>query len=160
MRDEARLDAYEVAHRLILQYMDDPESLPPAHLPIEIGTRRFLYTVGTEALIQDQGPGQQGVDRREGRNVAQLDSTEILRGRVLLITVRVDWQRDNGLRDPVAELSRVFDPFGEEDAMQMLSHLRKAFENQPEMQIMIEQMIQTQRQKMEQERFERELRRR
>ena len=44
--------------------------------------------------------------------------------------------------------------------MQMLSHLRKTFENQPEMQIMIEQMIQTQRQKQEQERFERELRRR
>lgn len=157
MRDEARLDAYEVAHRLILQYMDDPDSLPPTHLPIEIGNRRFHYTAGAEALLQEPGASEAGVDRRESRNVAQLDSTEILRGRLLLITVRVDWERPDGFRDTVAVLSRVFDPFGDADSMQMLTHLRKAFENQPEMQMMIEQMIQTQRQKAEQERFERQL---
>lgn len=157
MRDEARLDAYEVAHRLILQYMDDPDSLPPTHLPIEIGNRRFHYAAGAEALLQEPGAAEAGVDRRESRNVAQLDSTEILRGRLLLITVRVDWERPDGFRDTVAVLSRVFDPFGDADSMQMLTHLRKAFENQPEMQMMIEQMIQTQRQKAEQERFERQL---
>ncbi len=158
LRDDARLAGYEVAHRLILQYMDDPDSLPPEHLPLEMGRFRFRYTIGKEALVEDSA-GETGVERREGRNVNNLDMADRLRGRLLLIRVSVNWDQGDGLLDEVASLDRVFDPFGDtSDSGQMLRQLREATKNNPELQQLIDNMIQAEEQKKQQEEFEKSLR--
>ena len=158
LRDDARLSGYEVAHRLILQFMDDPEALPPEHLPLDMGRFKFRYTLGKEALVQDD-VGETGVERREGRNVNTLDMAERLRGRLLLIRVQVNWDRGDGSLDEVASLSRVFDPFGDtSDSAQMLKHLRDATANNPELQQLIDNMIQAEEQKKQQQEFEKSLR--
>lgn len=158
LRDDARLAGYEVAHRLILQYMDDPDSLPPEHLPLEMGRFRFRYTIGKEALVEDAA-GETGVERREGRNVNNLDMADRLRGRLLLIRVSVNWDQGDGLLDEVASLDRVFDPFGDtSDSGQMLRQLREATKNNPELQQLIDNMIQAEEQKKQQEEFEKSLR--
>ncbi len=158
LRDDARLAGHEVAHRLILQFMDDPESLPPEHLPLEMGRFRFRYTLGKEALVED-AVAETGVERREGRNVTNLDMADRLRGRLLLLRVQVNWEHENGAVDEVASLSRVFDPFGDtSDSRQMLKHLRDATANNPELQQLIDNMIQAEEQKKQQEEFEKSLR--
>ncbi len=158
LRDDARIAGHEVAHRLILQYMDDPESLPPEHLPLEMGRFRFRYTIGKEALLQDDA-GEAGVERREGRNVNNLDMAERLRGRLLLIRVRVNWDQGDGALNEVAALDRVFDPFGDtSDSAQMLRQLREATKNNPELQQLIDNMIRAEEQKKQQQEFEKSLR--
>lgn len=158
LRDDARLAGYEVAHRLILQYMDDPESLPPEHLPLEMGKFRFRYTLGKEALLEDPA-GEAGVERREGRNVSQLDMAARLRGRLLLLRVQVNWERGDGFIDEVASLSRVFDPFGDtSDSGQMLRQLLEAAKDDPALRAVIEGMIQAEEQRKQQEEFEKRLR--
>jgi hypothetical protein len=157
LRDDARLAGYEVAHRIILQFMDDPESLPPDRLPIEMGRFRFRYTLGKEALLEESA-GETGVERREGRNVSNLDMTQRLRGRLMLLTVRVEWERPGGF-DEVATLSRVFDPFGDaSDPMGLLKQFRDAAEGNPEMQLLIDNLINAEQQKRQQREFERSLR--
>lgn len=158
LRDDARLSGYEVAHRLILQFMDDPEALPPEHLPLDMGRFKFRYTMGKEALVEDVA-GETGVERREGRNVSNLDMAERLRGRLLLIRVQVNWDHGDGSLDEVASLSRVFDPFGDtSDSAQMLKHLRDATANNPELQQLIDNMISAEEQKKQQQEFEKSLR--
>jgi hypothetical protein len=158
LRDDARLAGYEVAHRLILQFMDDPESLPPDHLPLDMGRFRFRYTLGKEALVED-AVGETGVERREGRNVNTLDMSDRLRNRLLLLRVQVNWEHDNGAVDEVASLSRIFDPFGDtSDSRQMLLQLRDAMKNDPAMLQVIDTMITAEDQKRQQEEFEKSLR--
>mgnify|MGYP001177782132 CR=1 FL=1 len=158
LRDDARLAGYEVAHRLILQFMDDPDSLPPEHLPLEMGKFTFRYTLGKEALVEDQA-GETGIERREGQNVNNLDMATRLRGRLLLLRVQVNWVRSDGFVDEIASLSRVFDPFGDTtDSLGMLKQLREAAGDNPEFQQLIDNMIQAEQQKRQQQEFERSLR--
>ncbi|MGP1308694.1 MAG: type II secretion system protein [Phycisphaerales bacterium] len=158
LRDDARVAAYEVAHRLILQYMDDPESLPPDHLPLEMGRFRFRYTFGQEALLEDQS-GEERLERREGRNVNELDMASRLRGRLMLLTVQVNWVRGDGFVDEVATLKRVFDPFADiTDSTTMLKHVKEAAKDNPELQVLIENMLKAEEQKRQQEAFEKSLR--
>jgi len=156
LRDDARLAGYEVAHRLILQFMDDPESLPPEHLPLEMGKFRFRYTLGKEALLEDP-TGERGVERRQGQNVNNLEMADRLRGRLLLLTVQVNWERPDGYVDEVATLTRVFDPFATSDSTTMLRHVLDAATD-PEVKQMLENLLQAEEQRKKQEEFERSLR--
>jgi hypothetical protein len=159
LRDDARLAGYEVAHRLILQFMDDPDSLPPEHLPLEMGKFTFRYTLGKEALVEDEA-GESGVERREGRNVNNLDMAARLKGRLLLLRVQVNWVRSDGYVDEIASLSRVFDPFGNAtDSKAMIRQLIEAVgDDNPAMRQMLENMLQVEEQRSQQEEFEKSLR--
>lgn len=43
--EQRTLAAYELANRIILQYLDDPEQLPDSSLPLEYGKDRFRWAL-------------------------------------------------------------------------------------------------------------------
>jgi len=119
-RLDQRLGASELANRLILQYMDDRESLPDRSLPIEYDIDRYRWTL-EEAPVkfvfdnrQSDAPGGPG-------GGVSLD-------RIKLITIRVWLGDDSGgsrsfTRDvPYAEITRLIDPlaFNNPDSLETL----------------------------------------
>lgn len=120
-RLEQRLGAAELANRLILQFIDDDESLPSRALPIEYGDRLFRWSMDQQRVrfntrTSGTGGGNEGI----GGGVS-LD-------RIQLVTVRV-WlaPESGGTRDfdpetPNAVITRLIDPlaFSNPDSLQTL----------------------------------------
>ncbi|MBL8762547.1 MAG: hypothetical protein JNL50_14730 [Phycisphaerae bacterium] len=48
--EQRTLAAYELANRIILQYLDDPEQLPDQSLPLEYGKDRFRWTLSIDPV--------------------------------------------------------------------------------------------------------------
>ena len=48
--EQRTLAAYELANRIILQYLDDPEQLPDPSLPLEYGKDRFRWTLNVDPV--------------------------------------------------------------------------------------------------------------
>lgn len=45
IRQQQRLAAAEISNRLILQYLDDPDSLPDPNLPVAYGNEKYRWTI-------------------------------------------------------------------------------------------------------------------
>ncbi|MBY0312947.1 MAG: hypothetical protein K2W85_12825 [Phycisphaerales bacterium] len=100
-----RLAAYEVANRLMLTYLDDPENLPSESNPIEYGSYRFLYEV-------ELTPSRLVINRTQEATGASLQKLD--RFRMIGITVYDALESDVALAaegEPLAALSRAIDPF-------------------------------------------------
>ena len=104
-RDERRLGAMELAHRIVLQHLDDDQALAGQQgLPIDYGGARYRWDLKVQKLeVDTEGPE---VERDEARAAF---------GRFRRVSVRV-WLREEsgGSTIPVAgvpraELSRVYD---------------------------------------------------
>ncbi|MCC6228887.1 MAG: hypothetical protein IT432_06655 [Phycisphaerales bacterium] len=107
--EQRTLAAYELANRIILQYLDDPDQLPDQALPLEYGKDRFRWTL-TIAPVTVTAANEAPKDAAETRR-SLLD-------RVTQISVRV-WlgEESGGSRDfepdspmPRAALSRIMYP--------------------------------------------------
>jgi hypothetical protein len=98
-----RLDAYEVANRLMLQYLDDSKSMPDKNLPLEYGDRKFYWELDETQAVMKINQKQEA-----GANLQALD-------RFKLVVVTVYDQDSDGLMDmkgePLALLSRAIDPY-------------------------------------------------
>jgi prepilin-type N-terminal cleavage/methylation domain-containing protein len=128
LREQRRLAATEVAHRLILAYLDDPTEMPNPSLPVEYGPQdapaRFRWEYTEERVQLNEIAG----DRRDTSRQSPLSAD-----RFRQITVRV-WlsEESGGSRYPTGDtpqavLSRMMDPItirNPDSAMNMLSSER------------------------------------
>jgi Tfp pilus assembly protein PilV len=98
-----RVEAYEVANRLLLQYLDDKSALPSDALPIAYGDHRYFWSL-------DKTPTRMVINRKQESSGAALQATD----RFSLVGVTVfdsEQVRDLEVRgEPIAFISRVVDP--------------------------------------------------
>lgn len=101
-----RLAAFEVANRLMLQYLDDPKQMPDKNLAIEYGDKKFYWEL-------DETPAVMKVNRRQeaAGNLQALD-----RFKLIVVTVYDQDLNEAGsntatVGEPLALLSRAIDPF-------------------------------------------------
>lgn len=123
--DQHRLNATEVAHQLILQYLHDPNQLPDPSLPIEQGKGRYRYLISEEALTQEQEIGR--VQTRRARSFGSLSQNERLGAGLVMITVKVYPDSESSLSRSreLASLSRIFDPYSSTDDDTLLRHIEQ-----------------------------------
>lgn len=123
--EQDKLNAMEVAHRLLLNHMIDPESLPPTEQPIAQGRGVYRYQI-EEAVLDDEDEGA----NRTRRRAQPMDATtgnQRLQAGLVMVTVRV--YRDAGgrpdlRRGALAELSRIYDPFDTDEESIMFNQLK------------------------------------
>ena len=123
--EQDRLNAMEVAHRLLLNHMIDPESLPDTARPIAQGRGVYRYEID-EAVLEEQQEGS-GTTRRSSRPMSETTGNQRLQAGLVMATVRV--YRDAGgvpdtRRGVMAELSRIYDPFETDEESIMFNQLK------------------------------------
>lgn len=140
-REQDRLFATEVAHRLILNYLLDPTSLPSEGERIPYSSDYFFeHELTEEMLIEDQSEAARSGSRRTGRadrgarssgaadareasvmnlrpvSAKQLSQNERLGAGLKMVTIRVYRPRQFGEpreRTPLATLSRIYSPISQ-----------------------------------------------
>lgn len=123
IRNAHRLNASEIANRLMLQYFDDPNSLPSEAESVEYGREgvsyRYRWALGEESLSVELptpiAPSTEE-DRREQQLARLGRSTTDRFGRFRVVRVRVWLSEETGgsftpeTGVPQATLSRMYDP--------------------------------------------------
>lgn len=105
--DQKTLAAHEVAHKLILQYLDNKKAMPSPALPIEYGAGRFTFRYRF-----DETPMEMRTKAREVKGGA----AELRPDRFRLLTVRIYDGVDTGgggrvgQGDEIAVMTRMMDP--------------------------------------------------
>lgn len=111
VRDQTRLDATEVAHRLILIYTHmGPTQLPGKNEAIEQGSRLYRYSLSEDILIEDKN-AREGLSVRRARPASTLSANERLGAGLVQITINVYPFEQPASGPPLASLSRIFDPY-------------------------------------------------
>ena len=123
IRNAHRLNASEIANRLLLQYFDDPESLPSEAASVEYGREgvsyRYRWALGEESLSVELptpiAPSTEE-DKREQQLARLGRSTADRFGRFRVVRVRVWLSEETGgsyspeTGVPQATLARMYDP--------------------------------------------------
>ena len=126
--EQERLNGYEVAHRLLLNHMIDPGSLPdPEGPPIAQGTGVYRYEI-EEAVLEEDGASGGEVTRRRRRSIAETTGNQRLAAGLVEITVRVYADaggRPDTERGQIAELTRIYDPFDTDEETIMFKQLEE-----------------------------------
>lgn len=137
-----RLEAHEVAHRVLLQFMDDPRSLRE-DTPYPLGRGVYRYIVRKDVLLPEDAESER-VSIRKSAHTKTLDPLARIKARLTMITVEV-FEEEQGRRgtDPLATLSRIYDPFAdaENDPQTFMQHVVDMFEGDPVMQQMLMQAL-------------------
>ena len=114
-RDRVRLAGHEAAHRLILQYLDDPGSVYRQNDPVEVQGLRFVFDFQVAELTTTEDEGV-GTDTRTARNRDAppnlSDLQTLLQTQLEQVTVRVWLEAPRAgyrAREPIAEIVRVYD---------------------------------------------------
>ncbi|MBX3381533.1 MAG: hypothetical protein KF805_15665 [Phycisphaeraceae bacterium] len=122
VRNAHRMNEAEIANRLLLQYFDDPESLPSDALPIQYGKEgqfRYRWTLGEEAVtVELPTPATPNAedDRREQQLAALGRSTGDRFNRFRVVRVKVWLGEETGggyfpdIGVPQVTLARLYDP--------------------------------------------------
>lgn len=109
-REKHRLAGTEVAHRVITQYLEDPDLLPDEKLPIQQGDT--LYRVAfREEVLTDETDAETNTRRQVSRNRQDLSPEQQLTGLLRRVTVLVylfEPQTRAEASEPVAQLSRTY----------------------------------------------------
>jgi len=107
IRQDHRLACAELAHRLIVSYLDDPESMPSEHESLAYGNAKYRWDMHLSRIDAEPG-GELRIERRT-------DDLGLDRFRDIVVRV---WLSDEsgGSREfargvPRAEIERVFDLF-------------------------------------------------
>ncbi|PCI08241.1 hypothetical protein COB72_08665 [bacterium] len=119
-RMDQRLGAAELANRLILQYMDERDSLPDRSLPIEYDMDRYRWTL-EESAVKFEFDNQRDDDNNNVGNGVSLN-------RIKLITIKVWLGADSGGSRtytgsvPNSIITRLIDPlaFNNPDSLETL----------------------------------------
>jgi hypothetical protein len=98
-----RLEGYEIANRLMLQYLDDEDALPGKGAPLTYGDHRYFWDL-------HKTPSRMVINHKQESGGANLQALD----RFLLVAVTVYEDDQNGnfetKGEPIALLSRVVDP--------------------------------------------------
>jgi len=136
LRQQHRLNATEVAHRVICQFLDDPDKLPDKNLPIQQGEHYYRFILRDEILVTEDS-GTEGLRQGQGRVTTQMDPQEQLRSMLGRVTVQVYLDDPGNPIDtgaPMAELVRIYGTLSlaDEDAiMKRLLDLVNKIQNPP-----------------------------
>lgn len=111
--EQEKLNAVEVAHRVLVGYMNDPETVPAPDEFVEQGQGRYRVLFSEQMLVEDEGSDERYSLRRPVP-LKQATMNERLGAGLILLTVRVFPYDDAGPvpRDTqLVELSRIYNPF-------------------------------------------------
>ncbi|HHN78725.1 MAG TPA: hypothetical protein ENK11_08665 [Phycisphaerales bacterium] len=110
-RERDRLAAAEIASRVLLQRVDDEETMPDPNMPIGYGEREFRFSIEEHhAIIALSAPAREAIESNSRSGGVDLGR------RIVNVTVTVWLAEDSGgsaLYDPAlphAVLSRLVDP--------------------------------------------------
>ncbi|MBS0190587.1 MAG: hypothetical protein U0573_01685 [Phycisphaerales bacterium] len=122
IRNAHRLNAAEIGNRLLLQYFDDPNSLPSESAPVQYGKDgefRYRWTLGEEAVtVELPTPlvSNAEEDKREAQLASLGRSSQDKFSRFRVVRVRVWLGEDTGGSMypgpgiPQVTLTRIYDP--------------------------------------------------
>lgn len=131
VRDKVRLEAAEVAHRIILNYLKDPGTLPDNSLPIEQGSGLYRYLLSEEMLVEEGVVD--GVSVRVPKPTDQISENERLGSQLVVITVKV-YEHNDGRAiggEPLAVIRRIFSPlhYRSDDTDVLFNHIKRMMPN-------------------------------
>lgn len=119
-RERFRLDAMEVAHRIVLAHIDDRTGLRQAPKRVNLNGVIYHYDLVEELLVQEtlseDEEGEAVKFSRRAVRASDVAPTERLTERLHRVTVEVYLDPDEYPRlggATLAELDRVFDPYGQ-----------------------------------------------
>jgi len=118
-----RLNAMEVAHRLLLNHMIDPDSLPSTERPIAQGDGVYRYQI-EEAVLEAEDQGSR--TRRRSRPMREMTGNQRLQAGLVMVTVHVYFDDRGDIdqeRGEIAQLSRIYDPFDTDEETIMFNQL-------------------------------------
>lgn len=131
-QQQHRLNATEVAHNLIVQYLHNPNNMPDDSLKIEKGTGLYRYVMREEILTEESRSGR--VSRRRAQNAQTLSQDERLGAGLVMITIFVYHYIGNASLaqsgEPIVSLSRIFDPYASPDDVTLLRHVERLLGHQ------------------------------
>lgn len=143
--EETRLAANEVAHRLILQYLDDPGALHPDTDVFPMGRSAFRYLVNKQVLPEEDVGVAPDVTKRITKQAQNVGLTDRIRN---LHMVTVEVYEDRGVKhssEPLATISRIYNPLdgAEDDPDAFTRQVIDLFADQPEIQALLRQTMET-----------------
>jgi hypothetical protein len=149
---ERQLAAYEIAHRLILQNLDNPGHMPSPDLPLpaEVTGRieKFWYLRNISKLTPE-GDSAAGSTVRGQVNANLLSTEERITAGITQVTIEV-YEDFDGRRaaTPLASLTRIYNPFAgsEDDPASFLDNLTFELADNPDIQALLRQLFQQQMQ--------------
>jgi len=112
LRNKHRLQASELAHRVIVQYLDDQDSIPSPDQPVEQGDTR--YRVETEETILLQETAEiEGLSESTAVSNDEVDIQDRVQSMHRLAVRVYMWEPRNEIEanTPIAELVRHYYPF-------------------------------------------------
>ena len=113
-RNTTRLEAMEVAHRVIMQYIDEPDDLKQFNQRYQYNQDFYRFEVREEVLQTDDSTDIPGLTRREGTLAKDLGTQETFRSLLYQVTVTVYRENPNNPDDfpiiPDAQLVRLYNP--------------------------------------------------
>jgi len=133
--DQERLNAVELAHRLILTYIKlGPDYMPSTHEDQQSGRGFYRYSISEEVLIEEEGPTDDVTIRRPSP-VGRVTQNEALAAGLVYVTVRVYPSPNQNVEMnpdvPLASVARVFDPYDISDAGTLLQHVKRLMGRNP-----------------------------
>lgn len=130
LRQKHRLNATEVAHRVICQFLDDPDKLPDKNLPIQQGEHYYRFILRDEILVTEESDTDR-LRHGQGRVTSQMDAQEQLRSMLGRVTVQVYLHDPGNPIDtgaPMCELVRVYGTLSLADEDAIMKRLLKLVE--------------------------------
>ncbi len=113
-RNQERLNATEVAHRLLLIYMHEgPSAVPDEGEAIEYGKGYYRFRL-QEDVLQESPDTREGLSVKVARPMSTLSTNKRFEGRLTMVTVSVYPDQVGpvpAMQKPLAALSRTYDPF-------------------------------------------------
>lgn len=139
-RNRLRLDAMEVAHRVVLQHIDDDAALRSQVKRIELNGDYFAYTLNEQVMI-DESTDTKGSSSKHtltGKQIGETDLNEWLISKIYLVQVKVFADNDHtgaAGKTPLAELTRLYNwtRIDDQTMFKKLTNsmdVRRAMENQ------------------------------
>ena len=127
-----RADGMEVAHRIIVQHIDDEDLVPPRNKLIQHGTSYYRFTLDEEVIDQSEGESK-GLRRATARRMNEMMGEDALRQMLnrVTVTVYLDDPENPAIntRVPVAQLTRLYNPVaGSRDQDASLRYIMKFVE--------------------------------
>lgn len=115
-RDRYRLAATEVAHRVILQYMDDPTLLEPRK-PYQYGDTNYRWILRAEILADESNDKSASISRRTAKVTDSVSIDESFKNPIHQVTISVYlWDDDEALvsnDEPLGRLTRIYNRYND-----------------------------------------------
>ncbi|TVQ33137.1 MAG: type II secretion system protein [Phycisphaeraceae bacterium] len=113
VREQERLSATEVAHRIIMIYAHEgPDKVPGENEFVEYGPDLYRFRLSEESLIEEPG-GREGLSIRRAVPFSGLSANRRIEARLVQITVEVFPEQTGRIpstAEPLASVSRIFNP--------------------------------------------------